>query len=221
MKHKLIETKDGSHTLYLPDLDEQYHSLNGAITESQHIYINTGFLGLKSNDKTVLEIGFGTGLNCLLTALEAQKRGIKTKYITIEKYPLGPAVINQLNYTEYLGQSTSPLFKKIHDVAWEKEINISDHFDLLKLNLDITSGSLPENITADVIYFDAFGPDKQPEMWEGKVIKKVTDLLNPGGILVTYSVKGSIKRCLQSQGFKIEKLPGPPGKKEILRGIKI
>ncbi|VAW23800.1 putative peptidase [hydrothermal vent metagenome] len=217
---QLIQTKDGSHTLYLPGIDEQYHSLNGAITESLHIYINNGYLYQQGEGKNVFEVGFGTGLNCLLTALESEKQNTPTTYTAIEKYPLPNELARQLNYPELLDKEAVGLFKKIHQANWGKPVMITGTFSLHKIQLDIITQPLPGVLPADVIYFDAFGPGKQPEIWGLPVFEKVSAIAKKNAVFVTYSVKGTVKRRLISVGFQIEKLPGPPGKKEILRGIK-
>ncbi len=218
---QLIQTKDGSHTLYLPGIDEQYHSLNGAITESLHIYINNGYLYHQGEEKNVFEVGFGTGLNCLLTALESEKQNTPTTYTTIEKYPLPNELVRQLNYPKFLDKKAVGLFNKIHQANWGKPVKITGTFSLYKIQLDITTQPLPGVLPADVIYFDAFGPDKQSEIWELPVFEKVSAITQKNAVFVTYSVKGTVKRRLGSVGFQIEKLPGPPGKKEILRGVKV
>ena len=184
-------------------------------------YINSGYKFLQKSQKTVLEIGFGTGLNCLLTALVSEEEGTPTTFISIEKYPLPETIICQLNYPDLIGKNAAGVFCKIHDAKWGETVKISATFTVIKINLDITTQSLPDLPLSDVIYFDAFGPDKQPEMWELPVLEKATAKATPGTVFVTYSVKGVIRRRLKALGFQTEKLPGPPGKKEILRGIKI
>ena len=221
MQSNIIKTSDGSHTLYVPDLDEQYHSVNGALTESMHIYINSGYLYSKLHSKTIFEVGFGTGLNCFLTAIEADKGKCQTTYITIEKYPVKDADWKQLNYAQIVPSEDVDLFQKIHMANWGESIRISPFFTLLKLKLDLVKEKLPGLPNANIVYYDAFGPDKQPEMWEPEVFKKVTNMTAPSGILVTYTVKGTVKRMLKESGFTIEKLQGPPGKNEILRAYKL
>ena len=169
MHSTIIKTSDGSHTLYVPDLDEQYHSVNGALTESMHIYIINGYLFSKHQSKTVFEVGFGTGLNCFLTAIEAEKNKCQTTYISIEKYPVKDSDWKQLNYAQIVPSEDVDLFQKIHTANWGEPICISPYFTLLKLQLDLVQEKLPGLPNANIVYYDAFGPDKQPEMWDPDV----------------------------------------------------
>lgn len=221
MQSRIIKTADGSHTIYLPDMDEQYHSVNGALTESLHIYIKHGYLAFPKKERNVFEVGLGTGLNCYLTAIEAERNEFPTTYVAIEKYPLNKNQWQLLNYSQVSPTEDSSLFQRIHEAEWGKMVEITRNFRLLKLNLDLVTCVLPELDKSNIIYYDAFGPGKQPEMWEFSVFRKVTNIIDRNGILVTYSVKGMVKRQLKTLGFKIEKLPGPPGKNEILRAYKI
>ena len=159
MTHILQHTLDGSHTIYIPELDEHYHSTNGAIQEALHIYISKAYQFSQVSQPTVFEVGFGTGLNALLTALEAEKSQRKTTYVSIEKYPLGPDEYSQLNYASLIGESAVALFEKLHTAEWDSLVEISPWFSLQKLRADLTL--LPEIPIADVIYFDAFAPNKQ------------------------------------------------------------
>jgi tRNA U34 5-methylaminomethyl-2-thiouridine-forming methyltransferase MnmC len=220
MKTELIQTADGSPTLYIPDMDEQYHSVNGAVTESNYVYVGKGYSFHASTNPVVFEVGFGTGLNCLVTALHAEQTTRPTFYIAIEKYPLDNYYIDRLNYGVFFQDGGSEIFRLIHEAPWGVEVQITSFFRLLKIKDDLTGSgwNLPQS--CDVIYFDAFGPDKQPEMWVETIFMKLYSFASPGGILVTYSSKGEVRRRMLSAGFSIEKLPGPPGKKEMLRGIK-
>lgn len=220
MKPTIVNTADGSKTIYLKELDEQYHSLNGAFTESGHVYIQSGFNFCKEQNPGVLEIGFGTGLNCLLTAMEAEKQKRNTIYFTIEKYPVAEKIIRQLNYGSLISPDAEKVFQKIHTCSWGKTEQVSRYFQLCKLQADITADALNKVQECNVAYFDAFGPDKQPEMWTMAVFGKVFEKLKPNGIFVTYSAKGVVRRQLTATGLIMERLPGPPGKKEMLRGIK-
>ncbi len=212
---KLIETSDGSKTLYLKELDEQYHSLNGAVTESEHVFIRNGLLALcHKSEITVLEVGFGTGLNCLLTLTHSKR---KIRYVALEKFVLGENIVDRLGYDKLDGGS---LFGAIHASPWNIETAITPGFSLLKLELDLLD-HVPLPIgQVDVIYYDAFGPDKQPEMWTDALMGQIIGHLAPGGILVTYTAKGEVRRRLQRLGLVAERLPGPPGKREMLRAIK-
>ena len=220
MKLEIIETSDGSQTLYIPEMDEQYHSINGAITESNYVYIEKGFSFHESKTPTVFEIGFGTGLNCLLTALEAEKQKRATTFYTIEKYPLDKEIIRQLKYGRNISKEVQVLFEKIHRCQWNKTVQISPHFNLIKLQTDLLENKLQEIQNCDVIYFDAFGPDKQPEMWQPEIFQKIYSVTAPNGVFVTYSAKGVVRRQLTACGFEMNRLPGPPGKFHMLRGIK-
>jgi tRNA U34 5-methylaminomethyl-2-thiouridine-forming methyltransferase MnmC len=217
---QIITTSDGSHTLYLPEMDEQYHSVNGAITESRYVYIGKGYNYHKSENPKVFEVGFGTGLNCLLTALQAERDKRPTNYITIEKYPLEKAITSQLNFGSLISTNAQILFDKIHNCPWNENSYISEYFNLYKIKGDLIDINLTQFENCDVIYFDAFGPDKQPEMWTPQIFSNIYSATSPGGILVTYSAKGEVRRQLTACGFEMERLSGPPGKNEMLRGIK-
>jgi tRNA U34 5-methylaminomethyl-2-thiouridine-forming methyltransferase MnmC len=207
-------TADGSHTLFIPKINEHYHSVNGAIQESLHIYIEAGFNQCGKKSIQVLEMGFGTGSNALLTALESQKRKVKTMYTALEKYPLSSEITGQLNYHKL----DEDLFRRIHTVEWEKSILLTPFFTLQKICCDFNAYEFSEKY--DVVYYDAFAPDKQPEAWSQEVFDKLFRALNAGGIFTTYCAKGHVRRMLQQSGFTVERIPGPPGKREILRGRK-
>lgn len=220
MKTEVVKTNDGSHTIFLPEMNEQYHSLNGAITESQHVYLEKGFLFSTTQNPVVFEVGFGTGLNALLTAIEAEKSKTNCLFYTIEKYPLKPELIAELNYGQIISKDAETYFRKIHESEWNKIIPINDYFSLCKIEGDLTTFLFNEIPLFDIIYFDAFGPDKQPDMWTIEIFNKIAGHTSPNGIIVTYSAKGEVRRQLNNAGFDMERLPGPPGKKQMLRGIK-
>ena len=217
---QIINTSDGSHTIYLPEMDEQYHSVNGAITESRYVYIDKGYNYHASKNPKVFEVGFGTGLNCLLTALQAEHFKRPTSYITIEKYPLHKDIIGQLNFGRLISKEARIVFEIIHASRWNEFVRVSKYFNLLKIKGDLIDVNLTQFENCDVIYFDAFGPDKQPEMWTPHIFRKIYSITSPKGLLVTYSAKGEVRRQLAASGFEMERLPGPPGKNEMLRGIK-
>ena len=218
MKADIRITGDGSHTLYVPALDEHYHSHFGALTESKHIFIDAGLASLNNKKISILEVGFGTGLNALLTAMHASKNQVTVYYVTLEKYPLEPTILSRLNYSTMTGTDGLELFEAIHNAPWEKPVTLTPWFTLEKRMMDLTSMNV-EGLY-DLVYFDAFGPDKQPEMWTREVMQKVTDVTNPGTVFVTYSAKGTLKRILKDFGFEVTLLPGPPGKRVITRAVK-
>lgn len=219
---QIVLTGDGSHTLFVPELNEHYHSTYGALTESLHVFIRSGLDSFADgSDVTVFETGFGTGLNAFLTALAAVRRNLSVRYLAIEKYPVDPQMALQLNYPNLLQdneQRADRVFSDIHNAAWEVMIEINPNFHLQKINGDMCS-YIPD-IDFDLVYFDAFAPEKQPGMWAEEIMRRLVSSMKPGGIFTTYCVKGSVKRILKDCGLAIEKLPGPPGKREILRGVK-
>jgi tRNA U34 5-methylaminomethyl-2-thiouridine-forming methyltransferase MnmC len=211
-------TEDGSHTLYIPELDEYYHSIHGAINESVHIFLQAGFSYHPSFNIRVLEIGFGTGLNTILTMIRSEEENRTVTYHTIELNPLPFDIISRLNYPQLLQGTFDKIFRKIHDLPWNIEQEITSSFRLKKILTDIQDYK-PAGCY-DLVYFDAFAPDKQPEMWKQEILLKIYDTMNEGGILTTYSSKGEIKRRFENCGFRVEKIPGPPGKREMLRCLK-
>lgn len=217
--NRLILTSDGSHTIYVPELDEHYHSVHGAVRESEHIFLNSGFDTTGSDPVNIFEVGFGTGLNALLTAMRSCSAKRKTFYTTIEKYPIGDDVVTALNHHSFAGNYGKELSDLIHSAEWNKPVSICPHFILNKVNGDLLSYELPGKY--NLIYFDAFGPDKQPEMWSAEIFEKIAAATEKGGVFVTYSAKGEVKRNLKACGFEVALLPGPPGKRQIIRAIKI
>jgi len=211
-------TEDGSHTLYVPALDEHYHSHFGALTESKHIFINAGLASLKSNTVSILEVGFGTGLNALLTSMYAQDNRVTVQYVTLDKYPIDPSLLFQLNYPTITGTEGRELFESIHSAPWEQPVRLTPWFTLEKRLTDLTSMSV-EGLF-DLVYFDAFGPGKQPEMWSREVMQKIAGVTHPGSVFVTYSAKGELKRILRTLDFEVALLPGPPGKRVMTRAVK-
>jgi tRNA U34 5-methylaminomethyl-2-thiouridine-forming methyltransferase MnmC len=216
----VILTEDGSGSLIHHGLNETYHSIHGAIQESQHVFINTGLnqiLNENQKEISILEIGFGTGLNTLLTFIATQSVDINLYYEAIEAYPLPIETASQLNYPFILNAASH--FTALHECSWNITNEISTHFQLHKRDIKVQEASFtPEKF--DLVYFDAFAPSKQPEMWTYSILEKVTDAMKSQGIFVTYSAKGQLKRDLISLGLSVEKLPGPPGKREMIRAIK-
>jgi len=216
---EIILTDDGSHTLFVPELGEHYHSVHGAIQESDYIFIKCGLNSSKADPARIFEVGFGTGLNAFLTAIDASSQNRKILYTTIEKYPLPGSVINALNYKDFFCPESGYLFDRIHAGKWNITEDISNTFTLIKIEGDLTKHEIPGYF--DLIYFDAFGPDKQPEMWNDNVFEKISAITVSNGILVTYSAKGTVQRMLKKYGFDVTLLPGPPGKRQIIRAVKI
>ena len=218
MKRELQETADGSHTLFIPEMDEHYHSVNGAVQESRHVFIEAGLHRQEKKDITVFEVGFGTGLNAYLTLLDAENEDRSVDYFSVELYPLDPALVRALNYGDMICPEKKMLFTALHSAAWNEPVKITDHFTLHKIQGDNNSCTLPEDM--DLIYFDAFAPDKQPEMWSQEIFDRLYAHTSEGGILTTYCAKGVVRRMMQKAGYSVERIPGPPGKREMLRAIK-
>ncbi len=219
MKRKIIVTKDGSTTIQLLDWDEQYHSKNGAIQEAKHVFIKYGLSEIKTKEITILEIGFGTGLNAFITFLEAQKRNLKIHYVGVEAYPVLKEEIDKMNYvTELNAQNQKDIFDEMHNSNWDKIYSITTDFSLKKRKQFFEE--IEDKNSFNLIYFDAFGAPVQPELWTESIFKRMYNALKNNGILVTYSAKGSVRRAMQSVGFFVERLPGPLGKREMLRATK-
>ena len=212
-------TADGSHTLFIPEMDEHYHSVNGAIQESRHVFIETGLKSMPKKEIRVLEIGFGTGLNAFLTWLETEKSGQTCYYATIERFPLDPHITEALNYAEQINPERKEDYQALHTAAWDEPICLSNNFTLHKLKGDSNQDGLPDAI--DVVYFDAFAPEKQPEMWNQAIFDRLFAAMQPGGVLTTYCAKGVVRRMMQKAGYTVERIPGPPGKREMLRARKL
>lgn len=219
MKREIIRTADGSKTIYLPEMDEHYHSVNGAIDESMHVFIEAGYQFCKNNPVSVFEVGFGTGLNAMLTAMEAEISRRHTIYSAIEKYPLPHDITDQLNYTDPYGRESAEIFSKIHSSEWGLSVKITEYFTLQKIEGDLLKDEI--DCRANIVYYDAFAHSKQPEMWQYDVLGKACNTLEKGGIFVTYSARGELKRNLLSLGFQVTRLPGASGKREMIRAIKL
>ena len=260
---KIQLTEDGSHTLFSEMAGQTYHSAHGAVQESRHIFISqlsivncqgstvNGQLSMVGGDLSVLEIGFGTGLNALLAAQYAKENRVNIAFTTIELYPLGEDVYQELNYGRLLGEEE--LFLKLHEAKWDAGLQeITPEFAICKhkkdivewlrnaqstmynaqslilssgaqgdLELDfVAKGSKTFGYQFDVVFFDAFSPDAQPELWTEEVFRNVYGLMKEGGVMTTYCAKGDVRRAMLAAGFKVEKLQGPPGKRHILRAMK-
>ena len=220
MKIEIKLTSDNSHTLFVPELNETYHSRHGAIQEAKHVFIDAGLRFLNNEEKlNVLEVGFGTGLNALLSCVYATENKVNLKYTGVELNPVTIDIIKQLNYTDYIKGNAQKLFLELHNSKWEEASQISEYFNLNKVKLPILSVKGIANF--DVVFYDAFGPNVQGEMWGKDVFEMLYKVIRPGGVLVTYCAKGVVKRTLKEVGFKLESLPGPPGKREMTRAVKL
>ena len=224
MLRKLIVTNDGSHSISVPEMNVMYHSIHGAIRESQHVFIEAGLYApgrsWRSDATRIFEMGFGTGLNALLTMIESEKQNQSIYYETLELYPLTVEEVKFLNYCNILGRDDlQESFVRFHECPWEQQIPIRPNFSFLKLRNNLLNFETSE--TFDLVFLDAFDPNTQPELWSEEVFRKMFSILNDGGILVTYSSKGSVRRAMQSAGFNVEKIAGPTGKREMVRAVKI
>ena len=215
---ELVKTADGSDTLFIREIDEHYHSTFGAVQESMHIFIEAGLHRCDQASVNIFEVGFGTGLNAYLTALESFKTNQSILYITIEKYPLPSSIWTTLNYPEIVPEGNPSLFQMIHNAAWNERVKITDHFSILKLSSDLTDVDYSSFPMFDMVYFDTFSPEKQPELWETCIFLELASHCSHQAKLVTYCAKGVVRRSLVTAGFTVERIPGPPGKREILRG---
>ncbi len=217
LKREIFITNDGSVSVKIPELNENYHSKHGAIQESQHIYINNGLKYINKKNINIFEIGYGTGLNAILTFLETLKQNIKINYTSIEKYPLTLDEYNKLNYFKLLNIKDTTIINKFKKY-WNTDIEISEKFNLKKIEEDFINFNFCKKY--DLIFFDAFAPNIQPKLWTKNIFNKIHNNLNDNGIIVTYSVNGEVKRILKSLNFKIEQPDGPPGKRNMLRATK-
>lgn len=221
MKQELsiVTTEDGSSTIFDSAVQQHYHSTHGAIQESELVFIKNGLEEVLKIEYSVniLEVGMGTGLNVLLSILKSKELQVKMNYVAIEPFPLSEEITAQLNYTEVLGGTEAKgYFNKIHKAGWLHPEFLSDYFILSKIQAQLQDITLTEK-QFHVIYFDAFDPHTHPNLWTQEVFEKMYKCLKPGGILVTYSTNGNVRRALSACGFTIEKLAGPPGKREVLR----
>jgi tRNA U34 5-methylaminomethyl-2-thiouridine-forming methyltransferase MnmC len=216
--NRLVLTEDGSHTIFVPELNEHYHSVHGAVQESNIVFLDNGYEYCKADPVHIFEAGFGTGLNALLTAVRSTRSGRRVIYTSIEKHPVDPQMMKKINYSEFAGENGYDMYDLIQRAEWGVMVKISESFSLLKIIGDLTTDNIPGNY--DLVYFDAFGPDKQPEMWNEQVFNKISSVLKEGGVFVTYSAKGVVKRILRSCGLTVSLLPGPPGKREMIRAVK-
>lgn len=219
MKREIIQTLDGSTTIQIKEWDECYHSKHGAIQEAQHVFIKNGLSLFQKRKVSILEIGFGTGLNAFITFLEAKKMQQSVEYVGVEAYPISKDEIVLMNYVDELAATTeSEIFDRMHESQWEEQIDLRDDFLFTKRKQFFEE--IDDINQFDLIYFDAFGYRVQPELWSTAMFKKMYDALKPNGVLVTYAARGVVKRSMIEVGFSVEKLAGPPGKREMFRAVK-
>lgn len=217
---EVIQTDDGSSSLFVPNLNETYHSRHGALREAIHVFIENGMHdALKYfSSLRIMEIGFGTGLNAWLTCKESRLRNMKVHYTALEPYPLEKEIYTQLNYADKSDDIQREMYDQLHQAKWNEDEQIKELFTLQKVSESLQHYST--NKKFDLVYYDAFGPPAQPEMWEKQVFEKIYGMMAQSGILVTYCAKGQVRRDMQACGFEVERLQGPPGKREMLRARK-
>lgn len=223
MKRSIITTEDGSKTIKIEEWNEHYHSTHGAIQEAMHVYIRAGLDHFVAKNKpksiAVLEAGFGTGLNALLACLWSEKSKINIEYIGLEAYPIKENEREALDYHKVInGENVKSIYKQLHKAEWGKHVEISKTFSLQKQNLFFSDLELENH--ADVVFYDAFGPRVQPELWEKPIFQGFYQAMKTNGLLVTYSVKGTARRALQDIGFQVDVIDGPPGKRHMMRAFK-
>lgn len=222
---QLIETADGSQSLLNVELNESYHSVHGAVQESMHVFIHHGlnhYIALNQPESVrILEVGFGSGLNALLSLAETRHGNLSVHYVALEKFPVQEAIISQLHFETPLASSGQNYFEALHAAPWEQDVSVSDHFIIEKRQVDLPALETLGDSQYDIIYFDAFSPARQPEMWSMPVLQKVASAMKLNGLFVTYCAKGQLKRDLKSLGLALETLIGPPGKKEMVRATRV
>ena len=219
MTHELIKTSDGSTSFYIPQLDETYHSVHGALQETQHVFIKNGLQLFDHQSISILEIGFGTGLNALATYKEHEFLQLNIRYETVEAYPISWEEASQMNFSQLLNDVTlTSVFEQMHCCIWDEPVSLSSSFSFKKRLQRFET--INDTDTFDLIYFDAFGAQVQPELWQEAIFQQMYTSLKQGGYLVTYAAKGSVRRAMQACGFTVERLPGPPMKREMLRAHK-
>ena len=219
MKQELITTDDGSSSLYIPELDETYHSTHGALNEALHVFIENGLKRCEHASVKIFEVGFGTGLNALVSGVyKSENQNIE--YNSIEAYPVELGVVRKLNYCDVLDGDYDAFFTELHELTWETKHEMNDHFTFEKIH-KLIENYTPKKMYHDLIFFDAFGPKVQSEMWNLSVLEKMYNTLKVGGELITYCAQGQFKRNLKQLGFEVIALPGPPGKREMTVARKV
>ncbi|MTH15572.1 tRNA (5-methylaminomethyl-2-thiouridine)(34)-methyltransferase MnmD [Flavobacterium sp. LC2016-01] len=219
MKREIIKTLDGSTTIHLEEWNESYHSKHGAIQEAKHVFIKNGLSLFEDKPVAILEIGFGTGLNAFITFLESEQKQQTIDYVGVEAYPVNAEEVLAMNYVAELeALEFDNIFEKMHKCEWNEKTDLSSKFSLTKRKQFFDE--IDDFETFDLIYFDAFGYRVQPELWSTEIFQKMYNSLKPNGVLVTYAARGVVKRSMISVGFTVEKLAGPPGKREMFRAFK-
>lgn len=219
MEREIIKTLDGSTTIHIKEWNENYHSKHGAIQEAKHVFIKNGLALFESKDISILEIGFGTGLNAFITFLESKKLNQSIDYTGVEAYPITSDELESMNYVNELeADDFITVFEQMHAANWEEKNNLDDRFSLTKKKMFFQD--IEDSETYDLIYFDAFGYRVQPELWSTDIFRKMYAALKSNGVLVTYAARGVVKRSMIEVGFTVEKLAGPPGKREMFRAVK-
>ena len=219
MKREVIKTQDGSTTIHLEEWNESYHSKHGAIQEAKHVFIKNGLALFSEQKVAILEIGFGTGLNAFISFLEAQKMNQSVDYVGVEAYPVAAKEILEMNYVAELeAEEQQQAFEKMHESNWNEKVKLSYNFTIVKRQQFFQD--IDDVAQFDLVYFDAFGYRVQPELWSTLIFKKMYDALKENGVLVTYAARGVVKRSMIEVGFRVEKLEGPPGKREMFRAFK-
>lgn len=219
MKQKVVTTQDGSKTIHLPELNENYHSSHGALQEAVHVFIMNGIELRNCDPCAIFEMGFGTGLNAILAYRNAKEKGREIRYAGVEAFPVEEGVIKELDYSAFLTEDEEKVFEKMHEINWGEEVKLAPDFSFKKVHAKIEEFDMPQG-QFDVIFFDAFGPRVQGDLWKPDVLRKMYNGLKTGGLLTTYCAQGQFKRDLKSCGFRIEPMPGPPGKREMTIGWK-
>ena len=223
MKREIVSTKDGSKTLYISELNENYHSHHGALQEAEHVFIKNGLNLLYDYEINILELGFGTGLNVLVTINEFLRndKNHVIHYFGLEKYPINDTEIKELGYDKLFDdKKVQNIYRKIHETEWEKAVEIVPNFFLTKIKCDFFDVKEIELPAINLVYFDCFGARVQPDLWEKPLFELVANKMATNGLLTTYSSKGSVRRILQELDFEVEKKQGPPGKREMINAIK-
>lgn len=219
MKKEVVVTGDGSKTIHMPELNESYHSTHGALQEAVHVFIKNGLELVEKPVINVFELGFGTGLNAILAYRFARENGVKLNYVGVEAYPVELDMLEELDYTSLLNSDELTAFKQMHEVEWGQSLTIDENFSFEKIHSKVEEYE-SDRTDFDIIFFDAFGPRTQSELWKPDVLKRVGELLKEDGVLTTYCAQGQFRRDLQSVGFEVTKVPGPPGKREMVVAFK-